>query len=189
MTALLALIPLLVGGPGWTLLLCWCGDVPKTHCCCCPESQDAGPAVASMAGICEHGAIDKTADSATPAHPTEGELAAPFLELPRIAAARPTLRMPAPVDPTLARRGSVPPHLSVCSLRRPTAAYIPVMRFVVRHRWRVVCLAAGPVAFTVPAFLRLESEFMPPLEELDPRSPSTATPPRASGSAPTTAAR
>lgn len=45
------------------------------------------------------------------------------------------------------------------------AAYVPVVRFVVRHRGLVIMLAFGAMALTVPAFLRLPSEFMPPLHE------------------------
>jgi len=45
------------------------------------------------------------------------------------------------------------------------AAYTPVVRFVVRYRRTVVVAAAVAVALTVPAFLRLGSEFMPPLNE------------------------
>ncbi len=44
-------------------------------------------------------------------------------------------------------------------------AYTPVVRFVVRWRKAVVALAAVAVASTVPVFLALESEFMPPLNE------------------------
>ncbi len=43
--------------------------------------------------------------------------------------------------------------------------YEPVVRWVVRHRFSVVAAAGLLMAFTVPAFLRLESEFMPPLNE------------------------
>ncbi len=43
--------------------------------------------------------------------------------------------------------------------------YSPVVRFVVRHRWLVVILALLTMALSVPAFLRLQSEFMPPLNE------------------------
>jgi Cu(I)/Ag(I) efflux system membrane protein CusA/SilA len=46
-----------------------------------------------------------------------------------------------------------------------TAAYAPVVRFVVRHRWHVVTLAVLAVVLTVPAVFRLQSEFMPPLNE------------------------
>ncbi len=45
------------------------------------------------------------------------------------------------------------------------AAYIPVVRFVVDHRWKVIAGALLAMVLTVPAFLRLESEFMPPLNE------------------------
>jgi Cu(I)/Ag(I) efflux system membrane protein CusA/SilA len=45
------------------------------------------------------------------------------------------------------------------------SAYAPVVRFVVDHRKTVVALSLLAMAFTVPAFLRLESEFMPPLNE------------------------
>ncbi len=44
-------------------------------------------------------------------------------------------------------------------------AYTPVVRFVVRWRWAVVGAAALAILATVPAFLALESEFMPPLHE------------------------
>jgi Cu(I)/Ag(I) efflux system membrane protein CusA/SilA len=43
--------------------------------------------------------------------------------------------------------------------------YEPVVRWVVRWRWLVLAGAAAIVALTVPAFLRLGSEFMPPLNE------------------------
>lgn len=46
-----------------------------------------------------------------------------------------------------------------------TAAYAPVVRFVVNERWKVVVVAVLAVALTVPAFSRLGSEFMPPLNE------------------------
>jgi len=45
------------------------------------------------------------------------------------------------------------------------ALYAPVVRWVVRLRWAVVVGAAVLMAATVPVFLRLESEFMPPLYE------------------------
>ncbi|MGE5186742.1 MAG: efflux RND transporter permease subunit [Acidobacteriota bacterium] len=44
-------------------------------------------------------------------------------------------------------------------------AYAPVVRFVVDHRWLVAGAAVVVVVFTVPAALRLPSEFMPPLDE------------------------
>lgn len=43
--------------------------------------------------------------------------------------------------------------------------YTPVVRFVVRHRWLVVGLAALSMVLTVPVLSRIESEFMPPLNE------------------------
>ncbi len=46
-----------------------------------------------------------------------------------------------------------------------TAAYTPVVRFVFDHRWKVVALAVLVMVLTVPAALRLGSEFMPPLNE------------------------
>ena len=45
------------------------------------------------------------------------------------------------------------------------AGYVPVVRFVVAHRWAVIMFAVTAMALTVPAFLRLQSEFMPPLNE------------------------
>ncbi len=45
------------------------------------------------------------------------------------------------------------------------AAYAPVVRFVVRWRWAVVAAGAAILLVTVPLFLALESEFMPPLNE------------------------
>ncbi len=43
--------------------------------------------------------------------------------------------------------------------------YEPVVRFVVSYRKTVVALAALSMVLTVPALLRLENEFMPPLNE------------------------
>ena len=43
--------------------------------------------------------------------------------------------------------------------------YVPVVYMVVRHRWRVVAGAVIAMVLTVPAALRLDSEFMPPLNE------------------------
>ncbi|ATB45420.1 efflux RND transporter permease subunit [Corallococcus macrosporus] len=45
------------------------------------------------------------------------------------------------------------------------ALYMPVVRFVVRHAKAVVALSVVAMALTVPAFLRLGHEFMPPLNE------------------------
>ena len=46
-----------------------------------------------------------------------------------------------------------------------TAAYVPLVRVVVRHPGYVVLSAITIVGATVPFFLKLESEFMPPLHE------------------------
>ena len=43
--------------------------------------------------------------------------------------------------------------------------YDPVCRFVLRHPWKVVITALALVAAAVPAYFRLGSEFMPPLQE------------------------
>ncbi len=45
------------------------------------------------------------------------------------------------------------------------AGYVPVVRWVVRHRILVVIMAVVAMVFTVPIFLRTQSEFMPPLNE------------------------
>jgi Cu(I)/Ag(I) efflux system membrane protein CusA/SilA len=45
------------------------------------------------------------------------------------------------------------------------ALYTPVVRFVVQHRVAVVVASVVAMAFTVPAFMRLGNEFMPPLNE------------------------
>ena len=46
-----------------------------------------------------------------------------------------------------------------------TALYAPVVRFVVTYPRMVVLTAVLLIATTIPAFLRLKSEFMPPLNE------------------------
>ncbi|MGH7272175.1 MAG: efflux RND transporter permease subunit, partial [Polyangiaceae bacterium] len=46
-----------------------------------------------------------------------------------------------------------------------SAAYAPVVRFVVDHRWKVIACAAAAVVLTIPALFRLGTEFMPPLNE------------------------
>src|SRR5258708_28926680 len=43
--------------------------------------------------------------------------------------------------------------------------YHPVVRFVLNHKWLVIILAVFAVAATVRVYLRLGSEFMPPLNE------------------------
>ena len=49
--------------------------------------------------------------------------------------------------------------------RALAALYAPVVRFVVDHRWKVIVAALLAIVLTVPAFFRLGSEFMPPLNE------------------------
>lgn len=49
--------------------------------------------------------------------------------------------------------------------RRLTAAYAPVVRAVVRRPRRVIAAAAALLLGTVPAFMALDGEFMPPLHE------------------------
>jgi len=44
-------------------------------------------------------------------------------------------------------------------------AYAPIVRWVVDHRIAVIAGAAVAMVFTLPAYFRLESEFMPPLNE------------------------
>ena len=43
--------------------------------------------------------------------------------------------------------------------------YEPVASWSLRHKWRVIVAAAVVVLITVPVFLKLGSEFMPPLDE------------------------
>jgi copper/silver efflux system protein len=44
-------------------------------------------------------------------------------------------------------------------------AYEPVVRWVLRWKWAVIGAAAVTVAITIPVFMNLGSEFMPPLDE------------------------
>jgi Cu(I)/Ag(I) efflux system membrane protein CusA/SilA len=46
-----------------------------------------------------------------------------------------------------------------------SAAYAPVVRFVVHQRWQVLLVALLAVVLTIPVVFRLPSEFMPPLNE------------------------
>jgi Cu(I)/Ag(I) efflux system membrane protein CusA/SilA len=43
--------------------------------------------------------------------------------------------------------------------------YHPVVEFALEHKWTVVLASILVVVFTIPVFLRLGSEFMPPLDE------------------------
>ncbi|MDP9033749.1 MAG: CusA/CzcA family heavy metal efflux RND transporter, partial [Myxococcota bacterium] len=62
-------------------------------------------------------------------------------------------------------RGKVHGEEKIPLNRWLTAAYAPVVRFVVDHRWMVVVSALVVMALTAPAALRLGNEFMPPLNE------------------------
>jgi len=46
-----------------------------------------------------------------------------------------------------------------------SAAYAPVVRFVVNNRFKVIVAALLTIVFTIPAVFRLPNEFMPPLNE------------------------
>jgi len=62
-------------------------------------------------------------------------------------------------------RGRIRPESHNPINRWLVRAYAPVVRFVVDHRGWVLGLAVVAMALTVPAFTRLQSEFMPPLNE------------------------
>jgi Cu(I)/Ag(I) efflux system membrane protein CusA/SilA len=62
-------------------------------------------------------------------------------------------------------RGKVHPEERNPLNRWLVAAYIPVVRFVVRRRAVVIVTALVAMAATIPAYLRLGNEFMPPLNE------------------------
>ena len=62
-------------------------------------------------------------------------------------------------------RGKIRPELSNPINRVCIAAYRPVIRFVLNHRYLAVAVMALLLLVTVSPFRRLGSEFMPPLEE------------------------
>jgi len=62
-------------------------------------------------------------------------------------------------------RGPVRPENAHPLSRGLNRLYVPVVRYVVRHRYGVIAAAVLLMVFTVPAALRLKSEFMPPLNE------------------------
>src|SRR6059036_3074546 len=62
-------------------------------------------------------------------------------------------------------RGRIRPEREHPVSRFLVQGYAPVVRFVVRHRRWVVLGAALMLVSTIPVFLRLGSEFMPPLNE------------------------
>lgn len=62
-------------------------------------------------------------------------------------------------------RGRIRPEEKTPLNRWLIRAYRPVVRFVVDHRWGVIVAAVLVMVFSVPAYLRLGQEFMPPLNE------------------------
>ncbi len=70
-----------------------------------------------------------------------------------------------PVLMGLLIRGGVKPEAANPVNRALIRAYRPVIALVLRHRWATVGLAAAALALTVVPWLRLGSEFMPPLDE------------------------
>ena len=62
-------------------------------------------------------------------------------------------------------RGRIRPEEKNPLNRGLIRAYEPVVRFVVDHRWGVIAAAVLLMIFSVPAYLRLGNEFMPPLNE------------------------
>ena len=62
-------------------------------------------------------------------------------------------------------RGKIRPELSNPINRICIAAYRPVIRFVLRHRYASVLVMVALLAVTVYPFRSLGSEFMPPLDE------------------------
>ncbi len=70
-----------------------------------------------------------------------------------------------PALAALVLRGRILPEEKHPVSRALIAIYAPVVRFVVRHRGLVIVLALLAIAITIPAYLRLGSEFMPPLNE------------------------
>ncbi|MBL8787451.1 MAG: efflux RND transporter permease subunit, partial [Deltaproteobacteria bacterium] len=64
-------------------------------------------------------------------------------------------------------RGKILPENRNILNRLLIAGYTPLVRFCVRHRFLVCGVALAMMVATVPAMLRLQGEFMPPLEEPD----------------------
>jgi Cu(I)/Ag(I) efflux system membrane protein CusA/SilA len=62
-------------------------------------------------------------------------------------------------------RGRIRPEQAHPLTRRMVQAYAPVVRFAVRRRRWVVAAAAVILLSTIPVFLQLGGEFMPPLNE------------------------
>jgi len=61
--------------------------------------------------------------------------------------------------------GTIEPEEKTLISRALMALYHPALLFVLRNRWKVLLAAVLVVALTVPAYLSLGSEFMPPLNE------------------------
>jgi copper/silver efflux system protein len=70
-----------------------------------------------------------------------------------------------PVLRVLFVRGKIRPELANPINRICIAAYRPLVRFVLRHRYAAVAAMLGVLAVTAYPFGRLGSEFMPPLDE------------------------
>jgi Cu(I)/Ag(I) efflux system membrane protein CusA/SilA len=71
----------------------------------------------------------------------------------------------APVLMVLLIRGRIRPETQNPINRLLIALYTPVVRVVLRFRKTTIALAVAALVLTVPAYLRLGSEFMPPLNE------------------------
>jgi copper/silver efflux system protein len=71
----------------------------------------------------------------------------------------------APVLLVLLVRGRVRPEARNPVNRFLMALYLPVIRWVLRFRKSTIALAVAALIATIPAFMRLGSEFMPPLNE------------------------
>ena len=71
----------------------------------------------------------------------------------------------APVLMLLLIRGRIRPEASNPVNRFLIAVYMPVIHWVLRFRKTTIALALLALILTVPAFMRLGSEFMPPLNE------------------------
>jgi len=71
----------------------------------------------------------------------------------------------APALAVLAIRGRIPHEEELPAQQRPAGAYARVVRFVVRRRATVIVGALLLMLATLPAFLALGREFMPPLDE------------------------
>ncbi len=62
-------------------------------------------------------------------------------------------------------RGKIRPAEKNPVNRLAIAIYKPILLICVRYRYMITCAAFGLILITIPAFLKLGSEFMPPLDE------------------------